>query len=354
MYCGPKIVMDTERWENSTVASLLYKQSHDRWAGVTPRFLKGTHAIRQSAIVRVVTLCHLHVNQLSVKCSKWSFHWFIKGPVYFMAASLIPGLTAVRPSKTTWLWLGPGAQCEHLAACRHSPGRRSVREAWLTFVARWKHLNCWKRRSFNPHTKFLSLLLLLLLFIIIIIIIILAMSGIERFEGLLTTTDWLSNQSSRTTGWQVCDLPVKRTQRKGGDSIDDSNQYSLGLIFRRNHSARCVSQQTLSMVLCRDGKRLAWAFQAVAAFLSVPPCGEAARAGQWQMAAFVKETWSPVRTAGLWRCPEGGMPENEIKTLLVLDGEGEWRSDKQPLVMLRNDDDDIVMSVRSLLGLLDN
>lgn len=180
------------------------------------------------------------------------------------------------------------------------------------------------------------------------------MSRIERFEGLLTTTDWLSNQSSRTTGWQVCDLPVKRTQRKGDDSIDDSNQYSLGLIFRRNQSARCVSQRTLSMVLCRDGKRLAWAFQAVAAFLSVPPCGEAARAGQWQMAAFVKETWSPIRTAGLWRCPGGGMPEKEIKTLLVLDGEGEWRSDKQPLVMLRNDDDDSVMSVRSLLGLLDN
>lgn len=89
--------MDTERWENATVASLLYKQSHDRWAGVTPRFLKGTHAIRQSAIVRVVTLCHLHVNPLSVKCSKWSFHWFIKGPVYFMSASLIPGLFTEQP-----------------------------------------------------------------------------------------------------------------------------------------------------------------------------------------------------------------------------------------------------------------
>lgn len=69
------------------------------------------------------------------------------------------------------------------------------------------------------------------------------------------------------------------------------------------------------------------------------------------MAAFVKETRSPVRTAALRRCPGGGTrPEKEIKTLPVLDGEGERRRDEQPPVMLRNDDGDRVVSARSLLG----
>lgn len=53
----------------------------------------------QAAIVRVVTHCHLHVNRLSVQCSKWSFHWFIKGSIYFLAVSSIAGLLTQRPGR---------------------------------------------------------------------------------------------------------------------------------------------------------------------------------------------------------------------------------------------------------------
>lgn len=59
------------------------------------------------------------------------------------------------------------------------------------------------------------------------------MSDIERFEGLFHNDSRLiEHQRSGTTGWQVCDLPAVRAQRKGGDSIDGSNQYSLGWIFQ--------------------------------------------------------------------------------------------------------------------------
>lgn len=78
-----------------------------------------------------------------------------------------------------------------------------------------------------------------------------------------------------------------------------------------------------AMALCRSGRRLAWAVQAVAAFLSVPPLRRSGQSWTVTDGCVCERDTRPRQDCGAGGgAREGGArPEREIKTLPVLDGE---------------------------------